>query len=321
MSTPSTRFVVFAALAGNLLVALTKTAAAVWSGSSSMASESVHSFVDTGNELLLLYGMRRSRKPPDRVHPIGYGRELYFWSFVVALLVFAAGAGVSLVQGVMHLRAPQEIENAHVNYVVLGLSFLFEGGSFIVSLRQFRAAQGTRGWFAAFRASKDPPSFMVLFEDSAALLGIALAALGTWGSDSFGLLWVDGVASILIGVVLAGVALLLGRESKSLLIGERIEHGLSEAILAQANGQEGVHRAHGLFSVHLAPDQVVVALSLEFRDELTAPQIEAAVRGLEKRVREAHPEVVSLLVKPQTEAGWREENAKRAAGPPGTDSP
>lgn len=320
MFTPSTRFVVYAALAGNLAVAATKTVAAVVSGSSAMASEAVHSFVDTGNELLLLYGMRRSRKAPDGVHPIGYGRELYFWSFVVALLVFAAGAGVSLLQGVLHLRDPQPIEDAHVNYIVLGLSFLFEAGSFVVSLRQFRAAQGKRGWFAAVRASKDPPSFMVLFEDGAALVGIALAALGTWGSDSLGLPWVDGLASILIGLVLATVAFLLGRESKSLLIGERIDHELAAAILAMANEEGGVQSAHGLFSVHLAPDQVVVALSLEFHDELTAPKIEAAVQSLEKRVRQAHPEVVSLLMKPQTEDGWRKEKAARAAGPDASGS-
>jgi cation diffusion facilitator family transporter len=312
---PSTRIAVLAALGGNLLVALTKSGAALWTGSSAMFSEAVHSFVDTGNELLLLYGMHRSHDPADREHPIGYGRELYFWSFIVALLVFAVGAGVSVVQGIAHLRSPEPIENAVVSYVVLCLSALFEGASFVVSLRQFRAAHGGQGLLEAVRRSKDPPSFMVLLEDGAALIGLALALLGTWGAAELGYLWMDGAASVLIGLLLGLVAAVLARESKSLLIGERADRRLGDSILRIVAADARVERAHGLFTVQLAPDQVVVALSVQFRRDLTAPAIEVAVQELEQRVREAHAEVVYLQVKPQSEAVWRTEDAR--LDPPG----
>ena len=227
----SSKVAVHAALAGNLLVTLTKAGAAVWTGSSAMLSEAIHSFVDTGNEVLLLYGMHRAARRPDPEHPIGYGRELYFWSFIVALLVFALGAGVSLYQGMLHVLKPEPIRDPMVSYVVLGLAFLFEGASWIVSLRQFRAGKGDLGYYEAFRRSKDPPSFMVLFEDSAALIGIAIAALGTLGATRFGAPVLDGVSSVLIGLVLAVTAILLARESKSLLIGERADRKITASIL------------------------------------------------------------------------------------------
>src|SRR5262245_36595125 len=176
----ATRKSVYAALAGNLLVAATKGIAAAISGSSSMLSEAVHSVVDSGNEVLLLYGQKRAQRPPDAEHPLGYGRELYFWSFVVALLIFALGAGVSIYEGVMHILHPEPIRSPMINYIVLALAFVFEGGSWLVAFRQFRAAEGGHELFEAFRRSKDPPSFMVLFEDSAALLGIVFAAMGTF---------------------------------------------------------------------------------------------------------------------------------------------
>ncbi len=168
----SSKSVIYAALIGNLLIAATKAFAAAWTGSSAMVSEAIHSFVDTGNEFLLLYGLRRAAQRPDREHPLGYGRELYFWSFIVAVLVFALGAGLSIYTGVLHIFHPAPIRDPLVNYVVLGLAFRFEGGSWLVSLRQFRAAIGPLGVYEAFRRSKDPPSFIILFEDSAALLVI-----------------------------------------------------------------------------------------------------------------------------------------------------
>jgi cation diffusion facilitator family transporter len=310
----ATRTVVYAALAGNLLVALTKGAAAAWTGSSSMLSEAVHSMVDTGNQVLLLYGMRRARKQPSTEHPIGHGRELYFWSFVVALLIFALGAGVSLYEGVVHMRHPEPVKDAYVNYIVLALAFLFEGGSWGMALRKFHSSKGQLGYFEAFRRSKDPPSFMVLFEDSAALVGIVLAAAGTYASAELGLPLLDGVASIAIGVLLAVVAVLLARESKSLLIGERADRVLSDSILKVAGEQPLVARANGLITVQLAPDQVLVALSLEFADDMRAPAIERAVADIEQRVRAAHPEVVALFVKPQTEKTYRQRLSELEAG-------
>ncbi|HEX5513008.1 MAG TPA: cation diffusion facilitator family transporter [Gammaproteobacteria bacterium] len=305
---------VYAALIGNVLVALTKAAAAAWTGSSAMLSEAVHSFVDTGNEILLLYGLRRSARDPDPEHPLGHGRELYFWSFIVALLVFALGAGVSLYEGVMHIRRPEPITDPLVNYVVLGLAFLFEGASWLVSWRQFRVAKGPLGVYQAFRRSKDPPSFMVLFEDSAALLGILIAAVGTFASVQLQAPVLDGVASILIGLVLAGVAALLARESKSLLIGERADRELSESILHIAREISPASQVNGIMTIHLAPEQIVAALSVDFADDLRAYQIEEQVLEMERRIQAAHPEVVTLFIKPQTDRVFKVRRQQRLDG-------
>ncbi|MGE5525801.1 MAG: cation diffusion facilitator family transporter [Rhodospirillaceae bacterium] len=298
--------VVYAALAGNLLIALTKFGAAFWTGSSAMLSEAVHSLVDTGNEGLLLYGMHRAAQRPDRDHPLGYGRELYFWSFIVALLVFALGAGVSAYQGIAHLRHPEPIEDAVVSYVVLAAAFVFEGFSWVISVRHFRASKGRASFLQAFRRSKDPPSFIVLFEDSAALLGIVIAAAGTYAAVSLDMPEFDGIASILIGLVLAATAVALARESKSLLIGEQADRRLREEILAIAGACDNVVRANGVLTAQLAPDQIIAALSLEFADRLTAVDIEQQVLDIERRIRAAHPEVVTVFVKPQTASTFKE---------------
>jgi len=290
---------VWAALIGNVLVAATKAGAAAFTGSSAMLSEAVHSFVDTGNEVLLLYGMRVARRRADRDHPAGYGRELYFWSFVVALLVFALGAGVSIFQGVHRVMDPQPIENAIVSEVVLAASFVFEGWSWLVSVRQFSKAKGDLGWWQAFVKSKDPPLFMVVFEDSAALIGIAIAAVGTVLAAHFDLPLADGISSILIGGVLACTSTLLARESKSLLIGEKADGALVRSILEIANAACGSSRANGVLTIQMAPDQIMAAMSFEFDDRLTAPQIEEMVADIERRIQDAHPEVTSLFVKPQ----------------------
>jgi len=308
--TTSTR-AVYAALIGNLLVAATKLAAALWTGSSAMLSEAVHSFVDTGNAVLLLYGIRRAVHPPDAEHPLGYGRELYFWSFIVALLVFALGAGVSVYEGVVHIRDPEPISDPLVNYIVLGCALLFEGGSWAVALRQFREMKDPLGYYEAFRRSKDPPSFMVLFEDSAALIGIVIAALATFAAVELRAPVLDGIGSILIGVVLAVVAALLARESKSLLIGERADNRLNESILRIAGAESSVARANGALTVQLAPDQVVAAVSLDFADELSAGDIEEKVADIERKIRAAHPQIVALFVKPQTDKSFRQAVRRR----------
>jgi len=300
MAKSGTNVAVWAALAGNVLVAATKFVAAAVSGSAAMLSEAVHSLVDTVNELLLLYGIARSVRPADRVHPLGYGRELYFWSFVVALLIFALGAGVSLYEGVDRLLHPAPIEHPAVIFVVLAVSLAFEGASWLVGMRAFRTAKSSLGWWEAFRRSKDPPTFIVVFEDSAAILGIAAAGAGTAAAlltrDSR---W-DGVASVVISVILAGVAGLLARESKELLIGERADAALSDAIMRTASAIPGVCRANSIVTMQLAPHSVVATLSLDFFDNLRAPDIERAVVELEARVRSAHPEVKALFVKPQS---------------------
>jgi cation diffusion facilitator family transporter len=307
----SSRTVICAALAANLLVAATKFGAAAWTGSSAMLSEGIHSVVDTGNELLLLYGLHRGRRAPDRDHPLGFGREVYFWSFVVALLVFALGAGVSLYEGVTHVLSPAAVRNAAVNYVVLGLSALFDGTSWWITLRTFKGEKRYADLFGAIRDSKDPPTFIVLFEDSAALIGLMIAFVGIYFSVRLNLPILDGAASILIGLVLAVTAVLLARETKGLLIGERADQRIHDSILRIAGGIEGVAHANGVITIHLAPQQIMVALSLEFADELRTPEIEARVIDLEHRVRLMHPGIVALFVKPQSSGGFKETDERR----------
>ena len=307
----SSKTAIYAALIGNLLVAVTKFIAAALSGSSSMLSEGVHSLVDTVNELLLLYGMRRSARTPDPAHPLGYGRELYFWSFIVAVLLFALGAGVSIYQGVARVRTPSPVTDVTVVYIVLALSFVFEGVSWRVSQRAFRAAKGDLGYWEAVRKSKDPPSFIVLFEDSAALIGIVIAAAGTYAADSLQMPVFDGIASILIGGVLAATSAALARESKGLLIGERADPQIAASIEALARDEPGVAAVNGVITVQLAPDQIVAALSLEFEDELRTPQIEEAVARIEERLRAQHPQIVALFVKPQTPGRYERTRRSR----------
>jgi cation diffusion facilitator family transporter len=301
----SSHTVIYAALAGNLLIAVTKFAAALFTGSSAMLSEAVHSLVDTGNEVLLLYGHYRAGKPADALYPLGHGREIYFWSFVVAVLIFALGAGVSAYEGVQHILDPHPISNAHINYIVLGAAFLFESGSWLVACRAFRAQKGSLPWFQAVRRSKDPTVFLVLFEDSAALIGIVIAAAGTAATEAFGAPVLDGVASLGIAAVLAATAGFLASESKGLLIGESARPELAAAICRIASEQPGVDRANGLFTVHLAPHQVVAGLSLDFADDISAAQVEAAVAAIERRVRAAYPEVEAVLIKPQAADTYR----------------
>jgi cation diffusion facilitator family transporter len=302
--------VIYAALIGNLLIACTKFAAALFTGSSAMLSEGVHSLVDTGNEVLLLHGLRRAARPPDRSHPLGHGREIYFWSFIVALLVFALGAGVSLYQGVAHIRAPEPIENPKVNYIVLGLSFLFEGYSWRVALKEFRATKGKAGYLEAVRRSKDPTTFTVLFEDSAALAGLAIALVGIGAAQALDMPELDGVASLGIGLVLAATAVFLARECKGLLIGESALPEVQASLLRIANEDPAVQRANGVITVQMGPSQIVAALSAEFEDHLSSPEIEACVGRIEARIRAAHPEITTLFVKPQTAHTWRERRAR-----------
>jgi cation diffusion facilitator family transporter len=311
MAASSSKTAVHAALIGNMLVALTKIGAAWWTGSSAMLSEAIHSVVDTSNEVLLLYGYHRAARPPDQLHPLGYGRELYFWSFIVALLIFALGAGVSLYQGVLHVLSPQPIERPLVSLIVLGLSFVFEGGSWIIALRSLRASGQRSGYYEAFLRSKDPPAYMVLFEDSAALIGIVIAALAIGAAVLLRQPVWDGVGSILIGLLLAATSAVLARESKSLLIGEPAHAKLAESIIAVATRAPGVLRANGVLTVQLSPSQVVAALSVEFADDRRADDIERSVVAIETEVRSEHPDVAALFIKPQTQARYRETRHTR----------
>ena len=299
------RRVVYAALGANLAIAASKFVAAAFTGSSAMLSEGVHSVVDTINELLLLYGMKRARKPPDLNHPFGHGRELYFWSFIVALLVFALGAGVSLYEGIVRVQNPAPLEKPLVSYLVLAVAFAFEAISWWVALNEFRASKGNLGYFAAFRTSKDPSTFTVLFEDSAALLGLLIAAVGVAGAHAFSMPSLDAVASIGIGILLGLTSMLLARKTKELLIGEAARPHVRESILRIAGADSDVRCANGVMTVQIGPRHVVAALSAEFHDHLTTTNIEVGVNRIERAVKEAHHEVTVLFIKPQTAETWR----------------
>ncbi len=295
--------VLYAAMAANLGIAVAKFVAAGLTGSSAMLTEGFHSVVDTTNQILLLHGKRRSRRPPDALHPLGYGRELYFWSFVVAILIFATGAGLSIYEGILHMLDPEPMTSARANYIVLGISFVLEGASWVTAMREFGGAKGDQGWWQAIRRSKDPPTFIVLFEDSAALAGLAVAALGVFLAQATGDPRFDGAASIVIGVILAVVAFFLARESKDLLIGERADPRLVEAVRAAVDGRQEVTGVHEVVTIHMAPEAVFVAMSVDFDDAVPAGTIERLVADMEARLKRDWPQIARVYIKPQSGAG------------------
>jgi cation diffusion facilitator family transporter len=297
-ATTSSTFVIYAALAGNILVAMSKFGAAAWTGSSAMLSEAVHSSVDCGNQLLMLYGIHRASAPPDAQHPLGYGRELYFWSFIVALLIFSIGAGLSFYEGVNHILAPVPITDPHVNYIVLALSLLFEGVSWGFAVREFEKQRGGLGFLEAATRSRDPTSFLVLFEDSAALIGIGMAFAGTFAAEWLENPRLDGVASLGISMVLAVTAAFLAHESKGLLIGEPAREPIRRSIIKIATDHAGVSAVGRLVTVHLAPRQIVAALNVDFVDDLRASEVEDVTRSLEQAISQHHPEIVALFLSP-----------------------
>jgi cation diffusion facilitator family transporter len=290
MAGHSSKFVVYAALGANSAIALTKFIAASFTGSSAMLSEAVHSVVDTGNQGLLLYGLHRADRPPDQEHPFGYGREVYFWSFVVALLIFAGGAGVSLYEGLHKLSHPEPVRQAYVNYIVIGLAMLFEGTSWYFSLRAVRSSQGERGLMETVRRSKDPMVFTVLFEDSAALLGLLMALAGIALAEVLDMPVFDGIASIGIALILGGTAAWLAYECKGLLIGESVQPQVRRGIERIIAEQDGIVRLNEHRNVHLGPDEVLLNLSLDFASDLSSDQVEASISELERRIKSAYPE-------------------------------
>jgi cation diffusion facilitator family transporter len=299
----TTRTAIIAALVGNLLIAATKAVAAALTGSSSMLSEAVHSLVDTGNEVLLLYGQHRAAKPPDEKHPFGYGRELYFWCFVVALLIFAVGAGVSVYEGILHIRSPEMMEKPWLNFAVLGASALFEGISWWFGWETFSRVRKSRPLWATVVSSKDPTTFMTLFEDSAALIGIAIAAVATWVSWHFHLPVADGAGSICIGLVLATVSVLLARESKELLIGERADPQMTEDLAEIANADPCVVRVVDITTTQMSPDQVIASISIEIDETLRVPEVEELIRRIEKAMRQKMPDLFRVFIRPVMDAG------------------
>lgn len=300
MSSSSSLKVIWAAMLGNTLVALTKFVAAAITGSSAMISEGIHSLVDTGNQILLLHGIRRSKRPADQRHPFGYGKEVYFWSFVVAILIFAVGSGVSLYEGVIHLQRPIPMVNPTLNYVVLVLAMLFEGAAWLFALREFSRTKGEKGYFQAVHGSKDPTGFMVLFEDSAAMTGLAAAFLGIWLSQATGDPRWDGAASIVIGLILAATATWLAYETKGLLIGERADPVVVEKIRRLASEIPEIEQVNEVLTMHMGPNFILVNLSVDFVDETMAGQVEQAICWLDAAIRKSFPRVKRVFIEAES---------------------
>lgn len=315
MAVHSSKRVIYAALLGNTLIAGSKYGAAWFTGSAAMLSEAVHSTVDTGNQALLLFGLKRAAKPADADHPFGHGLQLYFWVFVVAVLIFGVGAGLSLYHGIEKVRHPQPIENAYVSYIVLGLAMAFEGYVWVVAFREFRHSQGEFGLFAAIRRSKDPVVFTVLLEDSAALLGLVVAIVGVGLSQALDLPVVDGVASIVIGLILAATAAFLAREAQSLLTGEAVDPEVRADIRRIASAASGVSGINEVLTMHFGPREVLVTLSVEFGDNLSATAVENTVSTIERQIRVSHPEVSRVFVEAQSLLAHRAAALARRAGP------
>ena len=306
---PERPITVYGAIAANAVIGVSKLAAGVISGSSAMLSEAIHSVVDTGNELLLLLGIHRSKRPADELHPFGHGKELYFWSLIVAILLFGLGGGMSIYEGISHLRHPVAIRDPTWSYVVLGIAFLAEGTSWAIALNKLlKRRKPGQGIWDTVRASKNPAVFVVLAEDSAALLGVLVAFLGVMLGHSLRNPYLDGAASIIIGLILATVAGFLTYESRDLLVGESADADVLQAIRKLAESDPAVVGVSRPLTMHFGPDQVLLNLDVEFRPDLSAAEITAAVDRLEAGIRRECPSIKRIFIEA--------ESLKGGASPP-----
>lgn len=300
MAGHGTKKVIYAALVGNALISLTKFAAAIFTGSAAMLAEGIHSVVDTGNQGLLLYGMRRAKKPADERYPFGHGKEIYFWSFVVAILIFALGSGISMYEGIHRVMHPAEITNPLVNYIVLAAAFAFESVAWYLAFREFRTQQGEQSFTNAIKTSKDPTTFVVLFEDTAALLGLVVAAIGLGLGQILDIPIFDGLASIGIGVILGATAVCLAIRTKSLLIGEAATPALVEDVRKRAAALAAVDAVNEVLTLHMGPHFVLLNLSVDFRNDLDAGEIERTIELLTRDIRNAHPDIKRVFVEAES---------------------
>ena len=296
MAASGSKKVIFAALAGNFLIALTKFIAFIMTGSSAMLSEGVHSVVDTGNQILLLYGLRRAGMPADEQYPFGHGKEVYFWSFVVAIMIFGVGAGVSIYKGVHHLLHPAAIQNPYINYIVLALAMLFEGAAWYFALTEFTKAKGKWGYVQAVQRGKDPTMFVVLFEDSAAMLGIVVAFLGIFLSQITANPIFDGIASIVVGLILAGTAAWLAYETKGLLIGESANREVVRGTREIVTAHDYIQHVNEILTMHMGPDFILLNLSVDFKDSVSAGELEKAIAELDKAIKQKYPRIKRIFV-------------------------
>lgn len=288
--------VIYAALAGNSLISITKFAAAAMTGSSAMLSEGIHSLVDTGNQFLLLHGLKQAKKPADENFPFGHGKEVYFWSFIVAILIFALGGGISIYEGISHIRHPEPMSNPMINYVVLSLALLFEGAAWLFAFREFKQVKGKWGYLEAIQRAKDPSIFVVLFEDSAAMLGLLVAFAGIWLSQTTGILYFDGAASVIIGFILIGTSMWLAYETKSLLIGESADPIIIKEIRDIINANSLVKSVNEVLTMHMGPDFILANISVDFRDSNTVGELEIAIAEIDQVIKAAYPEIKRVFI-------------------------
>lgn len=301
----SAKKTIYAAMAANFAIAVTKFIAASLTGSSAMLSEGIHSMVDTGNEILLLLGLRLSKKPADDSHPFGYGQELYFWTLIVALFIFAIGGGMSIYEGIDHLQHPEPLTDPRWNYVVLGLAVIFEGYSWNIALQEFLADKNEDSFWTAIRASKDPTIFTILFEDTAALVGLFVAFVGVFSGHLLGNIYLDGVASITIGVILCGVAILLATESKGLLIGEGAKPETVASIRRITNNDPAVDKVVKVLTLHFGPQEILLNLEIKFVQDLATEELAIAVERLENAISSRHSEIQNIFIEAKSIAAKR----------------
>jgi len=287
---------IYGALAANFGIAVIKFIAASVTGSSAMLSEGIHSTVDSGNELLLLLGINKSKRPADRNHPFGHGKELYFWSLIVGILIFALGGGMSIYEGITHIQHPEPLDDPKWNYIVLAFSMVFEGASLFIAVKKFNEQKGSDTFWKALRASKDPSLFAVIYEDAAALAGLFTAFLGVFLGHYFNNPLFDGLASIMIGVILAVVAVIMVIESKKLLVGESAESGTVRGIYQMVNQDADVSTVYYPLTMHLAPNEILLALDVQFRTDISLKDLVDAIGRTETNIRNAYPDVKRIYI-------------------------
>jgi cation diffusion facilitator family transporter len=297
MAAGSSNLAIYGAIIANLAIAISKFVAAAFTGSSAMISEGIHSLVDTGNGLLLLLGIQLSKRPPDVQHPLGHGKELYFWTLIVAVLIFAIGGGMSFYEGITHIQHPNPLQDPTWNYIVLGLAIVFEGTSFYIAMREFaKVREKGKSFWRAIRESKDPGIFAIILEDSAALVGLVIALAGVFMGHQLSNPYIDGLASILIGILLAVVAVILVVESKALLIGEGGSPALVAGIQELVKSDEAVEDLNTPITMHFGPYEVLLALNVRFKKDLVMGETEAAINRIEPLIREKFPEVKRIFI-------------------------
>jgi cation diffusion facilitator family transporter len=294
----SSKLAIYSALGANLLIAITKFIAAIMTRSSAMISEGIHSLVDTSNEVLLLLGIKKSQKQPDAKRPFGYGRELYFWSFIVSILIFGVGAGISFYEGITHLQHPHLIQNPLWNYIVLGGAFLFDGISFIIALRNFNNHRNGQPFWESVKRSKDPTSFVVLFEDAADVLGLIIAFLGVYLGHLYQNPYFDGIASMIIGIILTGVSLILTKESRSLLMGETAPPQMIESVIRLVESNTAIQNIQQQLSMVLSPKEILLILKLNIKQNLSSDEITGAIQSIKKQIQTEYPSIRKLFIEP-----------------------